>query len=94
MFETKEINNNNFTTTIAEKIINNEQIKKLIKNNLKIQGKAIKGIIKDIFTQGVLEVNDVDFFEVINSKLSTYFISYLLKILYFSFKENIISFSF
>ena len=91
LYETKEININNFTTAIAERIINNEEIKKLIKINLKAQGKTIKGIIKDIFTTGILEVNDVDFFEVINSKLSTYFISYLLKILCYSFKENILS---
>ena len=91
LFETKDLNLNNFTTTIAEKIINNETIKELIKKNLKAQGKSIKGIIKDIFTTGILEVNDVDFFEVINSKLSTYFISYLLKILLFSFKENILN---
>ena len=91
LFETKDLNMNNFTTTIAEKIIKNDQIKELIKNNLKAQGKSIKGIIKDIFTTGILEVNDVDFFEVINSKLSTYFISYLLKILCYSFKENMLS---
>ena len=91
LFETKEINSKNFTTAIAEKIIKNETIKKLIKKNLKVQGKAIKGIVKDIFTSGILEVNDVDFFEVINSKLSTYFISYLLKILFYSFNQNILN---
>ena len=91
LFETKELNSKNITTSIAEKIINNETIKKLIKKNLKVQGKAIKNIIKDIFTSGILEVNDVDFFEVINSKLSTYFILYLLKILFYSFKENILN---
>ena len=91
LFETKELNLNNFTTTIAEKIINNNSIKELLKKNLKAQGKAIKSIIKDIFTTGILEVNDVDFFEIINSKLSTYFISYLVKILLFSFKENILN---
>ena len=91
LFETKDLNMNNFTTSIAEKVIKNDTIKELIKKNLKAQGKSIKGIIKDIFTTGILEVNDVDFFEVINSKLSTYFISYLLKILLFSFKENILN---
>ena len=90
-FETKELNLNNFTTALAEKIINNEPLKQLLKKNLKAQGKTIKGIIKDVFTTGILEVNDVDFFEVINSKLSTYFISYLLKIIFFSLKENILN---
>ena len=91
LFETKKLNLNNYTLALAEKIINNDSIKQLIKKNLKAQGKTIKGIIKDVFTTGILEVNDVDFFEVINSKLSTYFISYLLKILYFSLKENILN---
>ncbi len=91
LFETKEVNLNNYTSAMAEKIINNDLIKSLIKKNIKAQGKTIKGIIKDVFITGIIEVNDIDFFEVINSKLSTYFISYLLKILLFSLKENILN---
>ena len=90
-FETKELNLNNFTSALTEKIIQNDTIKNLIKKNLKVQGKSIKGIIKDIFTTGIIEVNDVDFFEIINSKLSTYFISFLLKILIYSFRENVLN---
>jgi len=91
IFETKEINMNNFTSILAEKIINNEKLKNLMKKNLKVQGKAIKEITKDIFTTGILNVNDVDFFEIINSKLSTYFISYLLNIIYNGLNENILT---
>ena len=63
----------------------------LINKNLKIQGKSIKGIIKDAFTTEISEVNDVDFFEVINSKLSTYFCLYLSKIIFYTLKENILN---
>ena len=38
-----------------------------------------------------MEINDVDIFEVIGTKLSTYFCSYLLKIIFYSFKENILN---
>ena len=87
-FETQAINLKNYTTKITEEVIKNEKIKMLIKKNLKAQGKTIKGIIKDAFTTEITEINDVDFFEVINSKLSTYFCLYLLRIIYFGFKEN------
>ena len=36
-------------------------------------------IIKDIYTSGFLEVNDIDFFEVISSKLGNYLSLSLLK---------------
>ena len=90
-YETKSLNYKNYTSVIAEKIIKNNTIKELIKKNLKVQGKSIKGIIKDVFTSDILEVNDVDFFEVINSKLSTYFCLYLLRIILFGLKENVLN---
>ena len=91
LFETKSLNQKNYTTEIAERIINSEIIKPLIKENLKKQGKSIKGIVNNIFITDIIDVNDVDFFEVINSKLSTYFFSYLLNIILFSLKENILN---
>ena len=91
LYETKTLNIKNYTTEIAEKIIKNETIKQLINKNLKAQGKSIKGIVKDIFTSEITEVNDVDFFEVINTKLSTYFCQYLLNIIFFSLKENVLN---
>ena len=37
--------------------------------SLEKQGNNMGAIINDIYTSGNLEVNDIDFFEVINSKL-------------------------
>jgi hypothetical protein len=91
LFETKELNMKNCTNVIAEKIIKNQTVKNLINNNLKKQGKSIKNIIKDVFISDNLEVNDVDFFEVIGTKLSTYFCLYLLKIVLHSLKSNILN---
>ena len=91
LFETKELNIKNITKKISEKIIKNQTVKQLIMNNLKMQGKAIKGVIKDVFITDIIDVNDVDFFEVINSKLSSYFCSYLLNIIFHSLKENVLN---
>ena len=90
-YETKELNKRNYTTKIAEKIIVNNRIKELILNNLKKQGNSIKDLIKDIFVTDIMEVNDIDIFEVIGTKLNTYFRSYLLKIILYAFKENILN---
>ena len=90
-YETKELNKKNYTTKIAEKIIENEKIKEMIIKNMQKQGKSIKGVIKDIFINDIMEINDVDFFEVIGSKLSEYFCSYLLKIILQAFKDNILN---
>ena len=75
---------------MSEKIMKNETIKNLIKKNIKSQSKSIKGIVKNVFISDIDE-NDVDFFEVINSKLSSYFVSYLLNIIFYGFKENILN---
>ena len=91
LFETKSLNLKNYTTQITERVIKNDKIKELINKNLKTQGKSIKGIIKDAFTTEISEVNDVDFFEVINSKLSTYFCLYLTRIIFYTLKENILN---
>ena len=91
LYETKNIRNKNYTTEICEKIIKSKYIKELLTNNLKQQGKSIKGIIESVFTSDIIEVNDVDFFEVINSKLGSYFCKFLLKIIYFSLKDCILN---
>ena len=90
-YETKDLNKKNYTTKIAEKIIANDKIKELILTNLKNQGHSIKGVVKDIFVTDITEINDVDIFEVIGTKLSTYFCSYLLKIILYAYKENILN---
>ena len=88
--ENKDLNMKNFIPAIAEKIINNEIIKKLIIQNLEKQGESIKGIIKEVFISDIVEINDVDFFEVINSKLKNYFCLNLLNIIFYTLKENIL----
>ena len=91
LFETKLLNLRNITSEIAEKIINNKYIKELLYKNIKLQGKVIKDVIGDVFITDIIEVNDVDFFEVINSKISSYFCKYLLNIIYFSLKNCILN---
>ena len=91
LYETEKINKKNYTNVICEKIINNKYIKKLLLNNLKQQGKSIKAIIESVFTNNIIEINDVDFFEVINSYLGSYFSGYLLNIIYYSFKDFILN---
>ena len=91
LYETKELNLRNITDEISEKIIHNKYIKELINENIKLQGQAIKDIIEDIFISDINEVNDVDFFEVINSKLGSYFCNYLLNIIFFSLKDCILN---
>ena len=91
LYETKNIRNKYYTTEICEKIIKSKYIKELILNNLKQQGKEIKGLIESVFTSDIIEINDVDFFEVINSKLGSYFCKYLLKTIYFSFKDCVLN---
>ena len=91
LFETKDLNIKNLTTKVAEILINNKKVKELIINNLKKQGEKINGFINGVFISDIIDVNDVDFFEVISSKLSTYFCSYLLNIIYYGFKENVLN---
>jgi hypothetical protein len=52
-FLTKSLNLRNYTKEIAEKIIENDTIRELIKKNLNAQGKSITGIIKEGFTTDI-----------------------------------------
>ena len=89
-FETENLNMKNLTIKLAEKILNNKKLKDLFLNNLQKQGKAIQGLIQNIFTTDIVEINDIDFFEIINSKLSVFFSEYLLNILNYSFEKDIL----
>ena len=86
----KEFNEKNCNAIIAENIIGNEKLKNLIFKSLEIQGKKIKEIINDVFTSKSIEMNDVDFYEVINSKFNNYFSEYLLNIIIDSLKRYIL----
>ena len=90
LFETENLNMKNFTIKCSETILNNKKLKELFLNNLQKQGKSIQGVIQNIFTTGIDEINDIDFFEIINSKLSIYFCGYLLNILNYSFEKDIL----
>ena len=90
IFETKELNNFNFIQKLTEFILNNEYIQNQIITNLKKQRKTMKNDIKDVFISDNLDINDVDFIEVISTKLSRSFCSCLLKIIYNSLNDNIL----
>ena len=70
IFENEEMNSNNYTSKIYELITENEFLQEQLINYLKRQGKNIRNSIKDIFISKSLEVNDIDFIEVILTKLS------------------------
>ena len=91
LYETKDLNMRNFTTETAEKIIDSQFVKQLLTDNIKLQGKSVKSIIEDVFITDIIEINDVDFFEVINSKLGNFFCNYLLKIIFFSLKDSVLN---
>ena len=89
--ETKQANNANYLGYLAEKIIGNESIKSYIYKNLEKQENNMSDIINDIYISGYIEVNDIDFFEVINSKIGNYLFLSLLKLMYQGLKDNILS---
>ena len=90
LYESNDLNMKNCIQIISDKIINNKNIKELIFQNIEKQGELKKEIIKEVFTSDIIDVNDVDFFEVINSKLRNYFCSYLLNIIFSTLKQNIL----
>ncbi len=91
LFETKEINSKNYISEIAQRIIQNKTIKDLFQTNIEKQGNSSKDIIIEVLTSDVLEVNDVDFMDVINSKLVNIYSLYFLKIILTGFKDNILN---
>ena len=91
LFETKEINNQNYIDVISKKIIENNKIKELLKKNIEKQSKNVSSLINEVYISDNLEVNDIDFFEVLNSKLSNYLSVCLLKVIFGGLKENILN---
>ena len=91
LFETEKLNKKNVNLFLTEHILTNKRIKELILNNLQKQGEFVQGIIKDIFINDIVVINDIDFFEIINSKLSIYFCGYLLNILNHSIEKDILN---
>ena len=92
IFETKEVNNrNNYAKLLTELITRNEFLQKLLIINLKKQGKNLKNYIRDIFLSDSLEIDDIDFIEVIKTKLEIIYSKFLLKIIYSSLNDNILN---
>ena len=89
--ETKEINKKNYISEINKKITENKEIKELIQKNIEKQGDSLKEIVNEVFTSDILEVNDIDFLEVIKSKLNSCYSGFLLNIIFSGFKENILN---
>ena len=92
LYETNDFNENNITLDLTEKILANDDVKQLIKSNLAKQGESIsiQEIIEEAFYSDNIEINNVDFFEVISTKLSKYYSKYLLNIIYHCLKEDIL----
>ena len=90
LYQTKDFNSENCISIISKKIIENKKLKELILKSIEKQGKSIKGIINEVFISEINEVFDVDFIEVIYSKLNANFYMYLLNIIYYILKRNIL----
>ena len=88
--ETEEINNKNIISILSKKIFENLELKKLLKQNIQIQSDGLKDIINEVFLTNAIEVNDVDFFEVIHSILIMNFSKFLLKIIYHLLKQHLL----
>ena len=91
IFENEEVNSNNYTSKVYKLITENEFLQEQLINYLKIQGKNIKNSIKDIFISTSLEVNDIDFIEVILTKLSESYQKIFLQIIYACLNDNILN---
>ena len=89
--ESKEINNINYLGYLAEKILENEKLKNYIYKSVEKECNNMSAIINDIYTSDAIEVNDIDFFEVINSKLGDYLSLSLLKMIYQGLKNEILN---
>ena len=91
LYETNDFNAKNYISKLSEKIINNNMIKDFILNNLKEQGKYVSDSIKDIFLLDDVEINGVDFYELIYNKFRMIFSKFLLNIIYFSLEEGVLN---
>ena len=91
LYETKELNKKNYRAKLTELIINDEFLQNQIITNLKVQGKTVNNTIQKIFLSDSLEINDIDFIEVISTKLSSIFCECLLKIIFKSLTDSVLN---
>ena len=90
LYETDEINNKNILSLLSTEILSNTELKDLLIKNIKSQSEAMKDIINEVFLTNTIEINDVDFFEVINSILISNFSKFLLKIIFHLLKQHLL----
>ena len=90
LYETEEINNKNIISLLSKKILNNNELKNLLLKNIQNQSEGLKDIISEVFQTNAIEVNDVDFFEVINSILINNFSKFLLRIIFHLLKQHLL----
>ena len=88
--ETEEINNKNIISLLSVKILENKDLKKILIENIQSQSEGMKDIISEVFLNNAINVNDVDFFEVINSILNSNFVKYLLNIIFYLLKQHLL----
>ena len=82
-YQTKDFNSENCKSKLQKKIIENKNLKEFILKSIEKQSKSIKDIINEVFISEINEVFDIDFIEVIYSKLNANFYMYLLNIIYY-----------
>ena len=90
LYETEEFNNKNCIAVLSSKILENEELKKMLIKNIEYQSELKKDIINEVFLSNVIEVNDVDFFEVLNSFLKSNVCKLLLNIIFFLLKQHVL----
>ena len=90
LYETTEINNKNIISVLSTKILSNKELKKALIKNIQSQSEGLKDIINEVFLTNAIEINDVDFFEVINSILISNFGKFLLKIIFHLLKQHLL----
>ena len=94
VLETKEINNNNFIEQISNKIINNDELQRLLIFYLINLGeyklKHIKNIIQDPYNVYKNEVNTEDLFQIIDNQIINNFNQFLLDKIYRLLSDSIL----
>ena len=91
LFETKELNNDNFIDQISLKIINKDEVKRLLINNLIKQGeKEKKNIIQIALDTYKNNEKGEDFFQIIDNKIKNKFILFFLNLLCYLFRRGIL----
>ena len=88
VYETKELNKNNFKEQISGCISKNNEINNLILNNLLIQGKNFEPIIDSILEDKRENINN--FFQIVKEHFENNFSKYLFNIINYFLRNNML----